>query len=124
MLTANRSSQLMGVTLLLAVALLLFYAAVPALVDVVEAIPPPVSDHAVEKHGTAAIKAASCIERPDAHVFFNKDTQRFGYACIIGSRWAVAFTTEDGNPITSFFKEKLKSLDQIVRYMDNTGYVP
>lgn len=81
----------------------------------------PGLQHAIERHGETAIKAASCIEDPNSHIFFNEQTNRKGYACMIDGRWAVAIT-ENGRKVTAFFKEKLKRLDQVIRYMENTGY--
>ena len=82
----------------------------------------PVSDHAVERHGVEAIDASYCSKRSDATAFFNPKTERKGYVCMIDGKWAVAITEKDGSPVTSFFKEKLKTIEQVVKYMTNQGY--
>ena len=131
MLTANRSTQLLGGSTFILLIMLIVFSALFLVAQVTGSIAPrdgaltnAGTVHAVERHGTAALSAFNCINHPDAYQFFNNETDRVGWACKIEGRWAVAFTTKTGQRITAFFKEKLERLSQVTRYMGNTGYLP
>ena len=41
---------------------------------------------------------------------------------LLDSGWAVVILDKYGQEVTSFVKNKMKNLDQVLRYMVNAGY--
>jgi len=80
-----------------------------------------VSMHAIARHGMAAIAASQCADRPQL-TMYNPETGRFAHICLTERGWGVSIVARDGGPVTSFIKEKLHSIEQVVRYLRNTGY--
>lgn len=79
------------------------------------------SAHAIEKHGSEAILAHQCIDKPNL-IFVNPSNGRTAFVCKIDGKWGIAIVDKDGREITAFIKNKFKSVSQIFRYMRNTGY--
>jgi hypothetical protein len=82
-----------------------------------------VSMHAIARHGTAAIAASQCADRPELRMF-NPENGRIAFICMTERGWGVSIIARDGGPVTSFVKEKMRTLEQVIRYMRNTGYEP
>jgi hypothetical protein len=80
------------------------------------------SSHALAKHGEDAVLAQQCKSSSFAYRFYNPVTDRTGLACEVDGKWAVVILDNAGREITSFVKNKLKSFDQVVKYMKNAGY--
>lgn len=102
-----------------------FYALVPpptaALMDVGAAF----SDHADVKHGADATGARQCGLSPQV-TMKNFITNRFADVCLTDAGWGVfVYEVENGTKreVTSFIKNKMKSLDQVLRYLGNAGYI-
>ncbi len=79
--------------------------------------------HALERHGAAVISAATnCFSsNPVVGRMYNPTTGRNADICFDGAQFHVHIT-QDNKPITTFTKDKMKSLDQVVRYLTNAGY--
>lgn len=84
-----------------------------------------VNAHAIARHGTAVTTASECFDHntPSLNMIRPSDS-RNASVCYDGSQYHVYITAENGDPITIFTKEKMKSLDQVVRYLCNAGYIP
>jgi hypothetical protein len=81
-----------------------------------------VSMHALAKHGEAAITASQCADRPELRMF-NPENGRIAFICMTSvGKWGVWIVESTGKEVTSFLKEKMKSLEQVIRYMKNAGY--
>jgi hypothetical protein len=81
-----------------------------------------VCHHALAGHGTKAIVASQCADKPD-YIFLNPEKNRFGYTCLMDNgKWGVVILDKSGKMITSFIKEKFTKAEQIFKYMNNTGY--
>lgn len=108
--------------------LLAFLALALALMSsiVVRLVPalPPVS-HAESRHGAVVASITTqCLggDRPTMK-FYNPTTKRTGTACRMDDgKLALVITAENGDPVTAFVKEKMKSAEQLIRYMRNAGY--
>jgi hypothetical protein len=81
-----------------------------------------VSMHAAVKHGSNAALAQQCKQNPESVRFYNPVTRRTGLVCEIDGKWAVVILDQWGKEITSFVKEKMRTFDQVLRYMRNAGY--
>jgi len=87
-----------------------------------------ISGHAIDRHGSAASIVQKCIDNGGSvQIWFNSDTNRKATICKIEEgKFGVKIheILENGmeDPVTSFIKEKLKSLEQVMRYMRNRGY--
>jgi len=84
------------------------------------------NQHADLKHGETAVSlAAQCHQEPEMR-FFNPTTKRYLDICRINGTfgvwvWEKDFTGAERN-ITSFIKEKMTRVDQILQYIRNAGY--
>ena len=43
-------------------------------------------------------------------------------ACLLDDKWFIKIEEENGDLVTMFPKEKFRTLEQILRYMTNSGY--
>lgn len=100
--------------------LVLYYLSMPLMQMAADA---GVSAHAVERHGTAALSAQECKSSTNMKIFHNAATNRSGIVCLMADgHWGVVITDEVGREITSFVKEKMKTFEQVLKYMRNAGY--
>jgi putative hemolysin len=81
-----------------------------------------VTAHATEKHGAAATATIFChLNGGDLKKLHNQDTGRNAYLCNVEGKFGVVI--EEGDTIiTAFLKEKMKSAEQVLRYLQNAGY--
>ncbi len=79
------------------------------------------SAHAIAKHGSDAVVASQCAERPELRMI-NPATGRIAMICMTEAGWGIYIVGRDGGNVTSFIKEKMARLEQVVRYMRNRGY--
>jgi hypothetical protein len=79
------------------------------------------SVHAVAKHGSDAVTAAQCADHPEIRMI-NLETGRIAMICMTEAGWGIYIIGRDGGNVTSFIKEKMARLEQVVRYMRNRGY--
>jgi hypothetical protein len=82
------------------------------------------SEHAMASHEGAQGLVDLCNTNPGA-ILQNPDTRRT--ACIVfdpdAGSWGVGvFDDASGRNVTAFYKEKLKSFDEVLRYLGNRGY--
>lgn len=76
--------------------------------------------HATERHGDDAI--AVCNADP-IKTLVNPVTKRSADVCQLpDGRLGVKVCGDDGCVITAFIKEKMKSVDDVLRYLANRGY--
>jgi len=80
-----------------------------------------VSMHALAKHGTAAIVASQCADYPQVRME-NPANGRIAFICMTERGWGIAIVEANGNPVTSFLKDKARHLHQVIRYLNNSGY--
>ena len=80
------------------------------------------SIHAAVKHGSEANTARQCLDGRQATLFVNPTTNRWAVVCQVGEMWGVVILNEAREEITAFVKNKMKTFDQVLRYMKNAGY--
>ena len=83
------------------------------------------SNHAIEQHGEKALTAANCFNNGGTIQAekINPTTGRKMSACQLFGKWFVRIQEANGDPVTMFPKERLSTLEQIIQYMTNTGYI-
>lgn len=80
--------------------------------------------HADLRHGAEAEMARTCADNPQ-HMFFNPATGRTALVCLTPEgKFGLVILDERGKEVTAFIKNKLRSFDQVVQYLRNTGYGP
>jgi hypothetical protein len=82
-----------------------------------------VSTHAIEKHGSDITSAAQqCFDKNGIiKTMTNPLTKRKADICQ-GDLFYVNITEDNGDPVTTFAKEKMKILDKVIKYLSNVGY--
>jgi len=80
-----------------------------------------VSMHALARHGTDAIVASQCADYPQVRME-NPANGRIAFICMTERGWGVSILTKNGDPVTSFVKEKMRTIEQVIRYLRNAGY--
>jgi len=86
-----------------------------------------VNSHALERHGEAVIGSASaCFDNANSPRlnFINPTTNRNAQTCFDGDHYYIYVTEANGDPVTMFAKDKMKNIEQVVKYLCNVGYVP
>ena len=79
--------------------------------------------HADVRHGVDATAARQCLNgKQHTYLFHNAASNRYGTVCEIEGVWGVVITDEFGREITSFLKNKMKTFNQVLKYMRNAGY--
>lgn len=79
--------------------------------------------HAFERHGIEANMARECSTGQHALTLFkNPVTGRIAYVCLIDGLWGMHILDEMGNEVTAFLKNKMKTFEQVLKYMRNSGY--
>jgi hypothetical protein len=89
--------------------------------ELVSDIEASVQEHANMRHGAEASLARECSGRPEQR-FFNPITKRTAYMCIIRGFFGFHILDNNGDEVTAFLKNKMKSFNQVLRYMQNAGY--
>jgi hypothetical protein len=81
------------------------------------------SSHAVERHGQGAIKVRQCLENNGpTEVWQNPDTLREAHICQLDDgKYGIQIQRFE-REITSFVKNKLRTIEQVHKYLDNGGY--
>ena len=86
---------------------------------------PHVNTHPVEKHGQAVVdQVDQCFgTRGTIDQMRNPITGRRADICQMeNGLYAVEINESNGDNVTKFIKEKLRTLDQVRRYLTNRGY--
>lgn len=101
---------------LVAIAMLMM----PVLANVAQNI--PTTSHAVMRHGIDAIYARECREGWELRMY-NPQTQRTGLICMTSAgKFGIVILDRFGNEVTAFLRNKNKTLEQVIRYMQRRGY--
>ena len=88
-------------------------------------------DRRLTESPTGAAKVNSvinCVNRGGTIIrMINPANNRRADICLLSGtpdmgNFGVNITTEDGQPVTTILKEKLHCVDQVVRWLANTGY--
>ncbi|RPJ39271.1 MAG: hypothetical protein EHM35_02760 [Planctomycetaceae bacterium] len=81
--------------------------------------------HAVEQHGVNALAVRACVENGGTlETWENPETFRQASICLLPDGRFGVMIHRFGREVTSFVKDKLRSLDQVRRYLSNRGYLP
>lgn len=125
--TYNQQSRSGGGSLLLLLILFaaLAFFALQSAVGVVDFT----ESHGVKKHGISAVQIRKCLENNGPlRDWVNPVTGRRARVCEVEpGRFGVQILEfKDGawREITAFAKDKMRSLDQVLRYLSNRGYMP
>ena len=81
--------------------------------------------HAEARHGEGIVDMAEgCIKsRGIIRQMMNPGTQRIAKVCQMeDGRFITEILEDTGDLVTAFIKEKMKTIDQVVRYLTNGGY--
>lgn len=77
--------------------------------------------HAIEKHGVDGLNAYNCsIGSDNLLQHWQKPDGRDVYVCDVNGKFGIV-VEENGNPITAFIKDKFARLEQVERYLINSG---
>ena len=82
--------------------------------------------HAEAQHGVGIVDVVdNCLKSRGAiKTMYNPVKGRTARVCLEeGGRFIVKIVEQNGDLVTAFFKEKMKTLDQVIRYLSNRGYV-
>jgi hypothetical protein len=81
------------------------------------------SVHAIMAHGQAALRVQECMNnRGSVQTWYNPTTGRHANVCEVEPGKFGIDVEENGNNVTAFIKEKLRTLEQVERYLRNCGY--
>ena len=85
-----------------------------------------VCQHALEKHGQDAILVDRCLQQKNPMgIWQRKSDGHLAFPCQLDyGRWGIKFDQCTGENCTAFIKEKLKKLDDFLRYLHNRGFEP
>jgi hypothetical protein len=86
-----------------------------------------VSEHALEKHSYDAVVVDSCLQNGSGYLGeFKRDSDgRILKVCQVDTgKYGIKVQESNGNPVTDFIKEKLRRIDQVLKYVTNRGYKP
>jgi hypothetical protein len=83
------------------------------------------NDHAVERHSASATAVSECIKNSGTvDKLSNPQTGREAYICKLGeSKFGVWIGDCNEKCVTAFIKDKMQSLEDVIRYLSNAGYV-
>ena len=76
--------------------------------------------HATERHGDMVTEVCSA---PIIHQAFRQWDNRQANVCQLpDGRFGIMVCEKDGGLVTCFIKEKMKELEDVLRYLQNRGY--
>lgn len=84
--------------------------------------------HAIDKHGDKGEAVLNCLQSNGSILQLeNKDNGRIAKVCLITygkyiGKFGIRILNENEEGITAFIKEKLDTLEKVIRYLNNTGY--
>jgi hypothetical protein len=83
--------------------------------------------HAAEKHSADAVAVRQCLDDYGSmHIFFNPNSKRYANICFMpDGKYGIRIVEEVNGKmqeVTAFVKEKLKTWQQMGRYLENGGY--
>jgi hypothetical protein len=110
----------MSVILILLMLAIMAWLMIPVLVNAVQQM--PTTSHAVMRHGVDAIYARECMNGWELKMY-NPQTQRTGLICMTSAgKFGIVILDRFGEEVTAFLREKNKTLEQVIRYMQRRGY--
>ena len=82
--------------------------------------------HGEEKHGSAAVQVRDCLNKTGPVMQWkNPNSRNTARVCQLeDGRYGMQIVNEEGKEITAFVKDKMKTIDQVIKYLRNTGYEP
>jgi hypothetical protein len=82
------------------------------------------NEHAVDKHGNKAVTVAECAKNGGVlSTMINPTTNRQASICgLPDGKFGVYVSECNGDCATSFIKDKMKKLEDVIRYLKNVGY--
>lgn len=109
-----------SVILILLMLAIMAWLMIPVLVNAVQQL--PTTSHAVLRHGPDAIYARECMDGWELKMY-NPQLQRTGYICMTtAGKFGIVILDRFGKEVTAFLRDKNKTLDQVIRYMQRRGY--
>ena len=88
------------------------------------------SSHAVLRHGDDAIEVRNCVNDPNKILgTFPHPDGKTAFICLISGtkedgRFGVRIMSDtSGDEITAFIKNKMRTIDQVLTYLKNGGYL-
>lgn len=110
-----------SVLLLLILLAIMAYTTIPAFSSAIQQFPQAIS-HAVMRHGIDAIYARECRDGWELRMY-NPQTQRTGLICMTSAgKFGIVILDRFGKEVTAFLRDKNKTLEQVIRYMQRRGY--
>jgi len=84
------------------------------------------SIHAIEKHKAEAEIVEECLDtRGPIAIWTRSSDNRKAIICeVFPGKFGVKIDEQSGKNVTAFIKNKLNRLEQIFKYLENTGYAP
>jgi hypothetical protein len=81
-------------------------------------------DHPFSRHGDDASAVLNCLSSRGASAQLHNDwTNRNALVCQLDDgRFGVVIVDEQGRTWTAFIKNKMRSIDQVMKYLSNAGY--
>jgi len=81
------------------------------------------TSHAFVRHGTDADYARECKGNPESTLFINPDNGRQMFVCLTSiGQYGMWISEKDGQEVTAFLKNKFKNWEQVLKYVQNSGY--
>jgi len=79
--------------------------------------------HAIERHGVDGLNAYNCSVGSDNLLqHWVKPDGRDVYVCDVNGKFGIV-VEQEGNVITAFIKDKFRTLEQVERYLINSGAI-
>lgn len=102
--------NLTGIKVLIVLALIIF------------AVFVAVNAHAIARHPDTVNPASQCFDtKGSMQRLINPLTKRNADICFDGIFY-IWITTEKGETVTLFGKEKMRTIEQVIKYLNNVGY--
>lgn len=81
--------------------------------------------HALQAHGYKAVQAKNCFDRngPHMNMTFVRPNGYHMQICTDNGKWFYQIWNPEGETVSLGAKEKMKTLEQILKYVYNGGYV-
>lgn len=120
-MTITRSTSLPVILLIIG---MVIFSVVQIIAPLISLIPYSINvetSHAYSKHGIDASAARECSRRPELR-FYNDNTRRTAYMCVVSGMFGIHIIDDRGEEVTAFLKNKMRTVDQVVQYMKNSGY--
>ena len=78
--------------------------------------------HAVDRHGAEAVAVRNCLSQNGPMMTLYRGDGHRALVCNLGGRFGVEVLDKNDNEVTSFIKNKMNRLNQVIQYLENAGY--